>query len=390
MAAICITCHDMKGWHHASHATSGKRVLNRAIDPTQRLKYASVKDNGCMSCHKIHAAPHRERLLRARALEDNCLNCHDGSVASFNIAADIRKRSAHWLRNRGGIHDPEEFPFSMRRHVECVDCHNPHAAQPGLIGAVRGTLGQTVKGPNLHVSGVTLSGRETDDSQFLYEICFKCHADGIARPRLQTTRQISQTNTRLEFQPSNPSYHPVGRPRRNRDVVSLITPLRVGSMITCTDCHNSDNARSAGGSGANGPHGSLFEPLLVRNYVTEDFTVESASAYALCYGCHSRESILNNESFPLHRRHIVDTQTPCSVCHDAHGIYRGQGTARNHGSLINFDLSVVLPADSPTGRRVEYEDTGRLAGNCTLTCHGLTHVNFPYANSVAGAASRRR
>ncbi|MCH7883716.1 MAG: hypothetical protein IIC01_00575 [Planctomycetes bacterium] len=387
MSAICITCHEMNGWRHGSHATSRKRTTGRTVDPTERLKYASVRDNGCLNCHKIHSAPQHERLLRARRNEDNCLNCHSGAVASFNIAADIRKRSAHYLPFRSGIHDPAEVPFTMRRHVECVDCHNPHAVQPNRIGAVRSTVGRTVRGPNLHVSGVTLSGRETSDSTFLYEICFKCHGDGTHRPRRQTRRQISQTNTRLEFQTSNPSFHPVGGPRRNSDVVSLISPLRVGSTISCSDCHYSDNARSMGGTGANGPHGSLFEPLLVRNYDRDDFTPESAQAYSLCYGCHSRESLLNDESFPLHRRHIVDLRTPCSVCHDAHGIYRGQGNSVNHGSLINFDLSIVMPTDSPSGRRVEYVDTGRFAGNCTLTCHGQVHINFPYSGG-RGVSSR--
>ncbi len=202
-------------------------------------------------------------------------------------------------------------------------------------------------------------------------------------------RQVAQTNTRLEFQPSNPSFHPVVGPRRNSDVVSLIAPLRVGSLMTCTDCHNSDNARFAGGTGANGPHGSIYEPLLVRNYDTDDFTSESSEAYALCYGCHSRESILNDESFTRHRRHIVDMRTPCSVCHDAHGIYRGQGNSSNHGNLINFDLSVVSAAATPAGRRVEYEDTGRMSGTCTLTCHGLTHIDFLYANPAGGGASAR-
>ncbi len=395
MSAVCVACHNMAGWPRASHALSNKRTTGRTVDPTERLKYATVSENGCMICHKIHSAPARERLLRFQREEDRCLNCHNGSVASLNIAGKMSTRSAHSGRFRTGVHDPDEVPFGMRRHVECVDCHNPHAAQHNPIGSVRGTFGQTVKGPNLHVSGVTIAGRETDEARFLYEICFKCHGDSISRPRRRgglnptIARQITQTNTRLEFRPSNPSFHPVAGPRRNRDVVSLIPPLRTGSIITCTDCHNSDSARAAGGSGPNGPHGSIYEPLLVRNYDTEDFTAESEASYALCYGCHSRTSILDNESFPLHRRHIVDIRTPCSVCHDPHGISRAQGNSVNHSSLINFDLSVVMPADTPAGRRIEHVDTGTLSGNCTLTCHGLTHIGFPYANR-AGSGSRVR
>ena len=390
-SAICLSCHDRAGWRHSSHATSGKRTTGRRVDPRERLKYSSVRDNGCTTCHKIHSAPQRERLLRFRREEDNCLNCHSGAVAAFNIAADIRKRSGHDVRLKHGLHDPTEIPFSMRRHVECVDCHNPHAVQHNSFGTVRGTLGQTVKGPTFNVSGITRSGTMIKQARFGYEICFRCHADGAFRPRLITSRQVGQTNARLEFQTSNPSFHPVIGPRRNSEVVSLLPPLRVGSIITCTDCHNSDNARAAGGSGANGPHGSLFEPLLVRNYDTDDFTTESARAYALCYGCHSRDSILNNESFPSHRSHIVDYQSPCSVCHDAHGIYRGQGNSRNHSSLINFDLSVASPAAGPRGRRVEYQDTGRFSGTCTLTCHGFAHAEFPYSNTrAAGRVSQRR
>ncbi|MEE9295216.1 MAG: cytochrome c3 family protein [Phycisphaerae bacterium] len=384
MSAICITCHNRDGWRHASHATSRKRTTGRTVDPTERLKYASMMDNGCLNCHKVHSAGQRERLLRFRREEDGCLNCHSGTVAGFNIAADIAKRSSHDVRFRTGVHDPAETPFNMRRHVECVDCHNPHAVQPNPIGRVRGTLGQIVKGPSLHVSGITITGRETNNATFGYEICFKCHGDGLARPRLRTSRQISQTNTRLEFQPSNPSFHPIAGPRRNQDVVSLISPLRVGSIITCTDCHNSDNARSFGGSGANGPHGSINQPLLVRNYDTDDFTAESEAAYALCYGCHSRDSILGDESFSRHRRHIVNIGGTCSVCHDAHGIYRGQGNATNHSSLINFDRSVVTPAAG----RLEHTDTGRLSGNCTLTCHGFAHVNLPYGSSAGSVAAR--
>lgn len=71
-----------------------------------------------------------------------------------------------------------------------------------------------------------------------------------------------------------------------------------------------------------------------------------------------------------------------------HGIYRGQGNATNHSNLINFDLSVVSPADTPSGRRLEFEDTGRLTGTCTLTCHGLTHINFPYANTARGGVAK--
>ena len=79
------------------------------------------------------------------------------------------------------------------------------------------------------VSGLTLTGRPTANAQFEYEVCFKCHADNPERPQSRITRQITQTNTRLEFDPSGPSFHPVAAPGVNRNVPSLIPPMTVAT-----------------------------------------------------------------------------------------------------------------------------------------------------------------
>ena len=145
--------------------------------------------------------------------------------------------------------------------------------------------------------------------------------------------------------------------------------------MTCTDCHNSSQARSAGGSGPEGPHGSAFEPILVRNYQTIDNTPESAANYALCYECHSRGSILGDESFAEHDKHIRGEDTPCNVCHDPHGISSTQGNVTNNSHLINFDTSIVSPRGNGDLR---FEDQGQFAGTCYLVCHGEDHNNFDY------------
>jgi hypothetical protein len=132
---------------------------------------------------------------------------------------------------------------------------------------------------------------------------------------------------------------------------------------------------------ANGPHGSNVRPLLKGNYRTTDNTSESADAYALCYSCHERTSILANQSFPLHSRHIVDLRTPCSVCHDAHGISSAQGNAMSNSHLINFDVSVVQ-RDGVTGL-LQYRSTGINSGTCTLTCHGFPHSPLGYGPGQA-------
>jgi hypothetical protein len=225
------------------------------------------------------------------------------------------------------------------------------------------------------VSGVNASGAAIPAAQFQYEVCFKCHNDRAAvAPTIP--RQIVQNNTRLEFAPSAVSFHPVEVAGKNQFVPSLRPGLTTASLIYCTDCHASDTSRAAGGSGPNGPHGSNNTPLLVARYETADFTTESGTAYALCYRCHERTSILTDESFTAHRLHVVDQRTSCSVCHDAHGISSAQGTAQNHSKLINFDTRVVT-ADPVTGR-LEYQSMGSGAGQCFLSCHGVPHSPLAY------------
>jgi hypothetical protein len=166
-------------------------------------------------------------------------------------------------------------------------------------------------------------------------------------------------------------------PGKNSDVPSLMPGLNVNSLIYCTDCHNSDTSRRAGGSGPNGPHGSTYRPLLIARYDTTDNTSESATAYALCYRCHQRNAILSGQPpFASHKLHVADKHIPCSVCHDAHGLSSAQANVRNNSHLINFDTTVVLP--HPTTGQLAYTNLGRRHGTCTLTCHNVVHLNKSY------------
>jgi hypothetical protein len=166
----------------------------------------------------------------------------------------------------------------------------------------------------------------------------------------------------------------VAFPGRNPDVPSLIAPLNEESQIACSDCHG-DDAPTIGGE-AGGPHGSRHRFLLKQQYQTGERVSESPTAYALCYGCHDRSVVLSNRSFRGHRKHVVEERTPCSVCHDAHGIDGAAGNAVNNAHLINFDLSVVSPLSS-TGE-IEYVSQGNGAGYCTLRCHGENHHQEDY------------
>jgi predicted CXXCH cytochrome family protein len=361
-SALCTACHAIDGWVAGSHALSSARWNGQGADPWPNTDFQTVAENGCENCHQSHTAPRPVRLLTHVFEEDTCLVCHNGNVAAADIESELTKQYGHFVQDFTGIHDAsEDFSLAgVRPHVECEDCHNPHLANGNpSLGAPR------VSGANIGVSGIDATGQQVRRAQNLYDICYKCHADNFVIPAQRITRQINEFNTRLEFDLANPSFHPVASTGVNLEVPSLLSPYTVRSVISCMDCHNNNDSL-----GPRGPHGSSFEFLLERNYITLGFTPENPSTYALCYKCHSRQSILGDQSFSEHRKHIVEKNTPCSVCHDPHGISSTQGNAFNNSHLINFDITVVRPDGQG---RLQFEDLGRLSGQCFLNCHGKEH-----------------
>ncbi len=361
-SGLCLMCHVKATWQAGSHATSTRTWNGTGTNPWPTTTWTTVAANGCESCHRPHSAPGRRFLLQGSTEEGTCNPCHGGAVASKDVWSEFAKLSRHGVSLTTGTHDPAEPAVVSTMHVECVDCHNPHASR-----AASGTP----PGPLAAVRGVNIDGAAVAAANFEYEICLRCHGDSTTRtPAPSTLRQIAQSNLRLEFTTANPSYHPVAGAGRNPNVPSLIAPWTTTSVVKCSDCHNNNAGPGAGGTGANGPHGSTNPRLLERQYVTTDNTSESAASYALCYKCHSRTSILGNASFGEHNKHVSGERTPCNVCHDPHGISAAQGTATNNSKLINFDTGVVRASSSGVLR---FESTGTNHGRCYLTCHGRNH-----------------
>jgi len=113
-----------------------------------------------------------------------------------------------------------------------LDGHNPHSTRSAQC------LPPAVPGAMWGVSGLTATGVVVQKAQYEYEVCFKCHGDNPDRIPSTITRQITQTNARLEFQPSNPSFHPVVSPGANRSVPSLRSPLTGCEIIFWQLCGN--------------------------------------------------------------------------------------------------------------------------------------------------------
>lgn len=322
----------------------------------------SLLPKECGSCHRGHGKPGTPLLNLSE--EDSCLECHGGPPGLAEMVKEKRITSAAKPKNIDaqfskpyrhpievdGVHVmgeplPETNPV-VKRHAECVDCHNPHATKR--------------LAPPLQPRGYKRRESTMEDISFEYELCFKCHG-------LSANLPFNRENIQEKMRASSISYHPVLAQGKGLDVPSLLNPYTAQSLINCTDCHGSDEPGAP-----RGPHGSIYEGLLVENFTLRDGSAESLSQYHLCYQCHSRKSIMNNESFRYHAEHVSKASISCYSCHDPHGSF-------DYTSLIRFNpLRSNINVSPSTSGRLEYRKTGKFAGECYLTCHGKDHDPLVY------------
>ncbi|MDO8946424.1 MAG: cytochrome c3 family protein [Desulfocapsaceae bacterium] len=375
-SALCLKCHNKSNWEGSTHDTSDLTWNGTAPDPWPNSTYTTVKENGCGNCHRPHTAGMHQRLLKQINEEDNCLVCHSGNVAiTSDIASELTKSYRHSVGNYADVHDAaEDFgPAGVVKgdHVECEDCHNPHQVKNTTAVA------PYVSGKNIGVQGITADGVMTQNAQYLYEICFKCHAAAtknvIDVPEI--VRYSNQLDTRIEFNYINndisSSSHPVIQKTGSTYTPSLKAIYRIpNSNMYCTDCHGSDNPTV----GAQGPHGSIYPHLLVANYKTQDVgTAYNAFDHELCYKCHDQAIIEGGDLLEnggkakifSHGGHLAlgginNDVVSCATCHDPHG-------SSNYPNLINFNSIEV------TGFTTFIPGTTTASPACSLTCHGHIH-----------------
>ena len=320
---------------------------------------------GCGSCHVGFN-------FKSGGGMTGCTVCHGdpnkvikGLMASGielkNIETEFKKVYRHPTFDARGIHSPKEILPEIDpkapRHADCVDCHDPHqVSRDNKYAGIKGRRAGNVP---------TAITKES-------ELCYLCHGDSANLPG-------RSTNKRQLFATNNPSFHPVEGEGKNSAVISLIKPYTEKkissddvSTITCTDCHRSDNPDSPPG-----PHGSANQYILVEHYSARDKETESGHAYALCYRCHSRSSILGDESFKYHSQHIrgrgdsaISTGTSCHTCHDSHGSVENK-------YLIKFNPEVVSSNSAGVLKFVS-KGSGTFRGECFLSCHGVEHSPKSY------------
>ena len=284
---LCTACHIPKGvdwdWNTSSHAISPQRP--RGAKPWKERKPQwqgkTVAENACHNCHTPHNAATPSRLV-TDVEERTCYRCHDGRVADTDIQGEFIKPSTHPVHiTPNPDHDAArvEDPFRVRLHVECGDCHNPHAVRTDepmvTVNAGRaGGFGVNNRAPRVNsriigVPGLDAGGTVVQDIENQYELCFRCHGQpgqsSCETGRCSTAEAMAHTrvdqvyNLRDKLDPTaSPglvSYHPIvqNNPHNNSKNKSLRPELGMNSANTlnyCTDCHNSNESSAGTGSGA--------------------------------------------------------------------------------------------------------------------------------------------
>lgn len=315
---------------------------------------------GCGSCHVGFN-------FKSGGGMTGCTVCHGNpnkvikglmapGIETKDVEAEFKKVYRHPTFDVRGVHSSKEvlpeIDPKMPRHADCVDCHDAH-----LVSSENKYAGLKSRQSGNFATAITKQS----------ELCYRCHGDSANLPG-------RSTNKRQLFAINNASFHPVEGEGKNSAVISLMKPYaekKVNngdiSIISCTDCHASDNPLAP-----RGPHGSAYQHILVDNYSKRDKETESSYAYALCYRCHSRSSILGDESFKLHSLHIrgrvnsaVSTGTSCYTCHDSHG-------SIDNKYLIRFNQEVVSSNSAGVLKYVS-KGIGTFRGECFLSCHGVEH-----------------
>ena len=382
-----------------------------------------VMTDTCAGCHRAHTAG-GAGLRKSWPEEALCFSCHAAAGSGTDVEAAFDAVSntptqffKHDVAATNGIHRVDESEGTdfggANRHVECEDCHDPHASARGYTAAPmlqREMSHAPGADPLWNAPGAPYGYIWLPEAEREYQVCFKCHSsftalptyapdgwdgdscvpDGLRKLTYAGPNQVPDSrDLAQEFNPYNASFHPVVTQGRNQSIPpgSFVNGWSDDSMVYCTDCHTNANP-AVGGTG---PHASPLLHLLAgsANYQTAaPDDPSSPPAQHLCFNCHDEEDYTgrgNETNFArnranLHRQH--GNNATCYMCHDTHG------SEQLH--LLNLDTSIEGSSDTyflpgydglPTNSQTFWQISGDgLEKTCFLVCHGHDHSGSPYPN----------
>jgi predicted CxxxxCH...CXXCH cytochrome family protein len=242
----CSKCHNAKNGETTTfqsstnkfgvHDSTGRRLV-AALGGSLAENY---EEAFCYRCHSkaADAIGGTKKSTDANDWYGAVTNMSSPSTSIYQV---FQKTYKHNVAGYSGIHKPSPTNetrtyLSANKHVECDDCHNPHAAKAVLhssnqvhvvaktnlisdSGPLTGGLGaEPTTWSSSNWGGATAWPTTSSTATKEYQICFKCHASYNTDPSgwnsanidwTDTTGPTAWTDVALEFNPSNGSYHPV-------------------------------------------------------------------------------------------------------------------------------------------------------------------------------------
>jgi predicted CxxxxCH...CXXCH cytochrome family protein len=340
-------------WQYTLHSGTTSRNCTKCHASRAEGTTPTANGSGTVAVHGTQDDSLLSGTKRAGATPFVCWNCH-GSTASpaagaqgdrsgKNLQAEFAKAGNHPIAS-DTVHDSVAEATDTynsgkfrgtNRHVNCLDCHDPHAAgktkhptgasSTNAIGADSPI--QSVTGVSFNTTGLAnwspTTGTQltwTAAATFEYQICFKCHSSwafGTTPPTDPNVTAVPpggnvMTDVAQEFNPGNASGHPVVAPNTGHllQALKMANGWTTGQTMSCSDCHASDDA-----AGIGGPHGSTAATKMIlkgpntlwpfQSNGTTPLNLGTDQTNNFCSNCHDVTQAL------VHRDHGY----ACTVCH---------------------------------------------------------------------------
>lgn len=266
---LCITCHTDVLHGPFSHEPAG--------------------EGRCNECHRAHSAD--EPKLLTMPPQKLCLSCHDDVSKKLATEKDVHQPAAEDCMQCHTAHVSEFADnLTMDPKALCVSCHEAEEQQALKAMHKHSAVFEDRACLNCHQPHASPHDRLIVDDGV--GACLDCHNKPIKVSETHIVKSVAEVRT---------------------EHFNLHGPIK---DQTCTGCHI--------------PHGAELPNLLKAPYVDAFYQPFSVDSYALCFMCHNKQMVLDEETSTmtmfrdgarnLHYVHVTkpDNGRTCIACHNNH------------------------------------------------------------------------
>lgn len=398
----CTSCHSKE----VGGAPNPHKVIGNSYTDGTSAAYGTgvMAKLFCINCHTPHNAQSGQAYLQRKIEQNTCFMgasndratapCHGtGSILErIDIESVLDRPYSHRsVKLADGVHTNLDvlygtnvtvFPtgtkglsFADSKHVECVDCHNPHKV--GSLNHVNdadiyptiptNSVSLTLRGvPGVEPTWPTEWNQPTtfttlESSTKEYQICLKCHSywgvgatltvknPATGYQSVSDPINVPLTDVAWEMNKNNKSGHPVVVNQLSRtgsyapkqlDTSQMLIPWKNspgGYSMYCSDCHGSDNELNV--VDPKGPHGSN-QLFMLKSSIGDYYWPTKPDGVTL----YTMDDIGN----------AGDTGLFCKNCHDPSYPHTQWSMNMSGKGYTCVTCHMAIPHGSPVSRLIGY------------------------------------